>query len=157
MKITKYKDQIDGVRRITAYFKRKEFDKEGNLIHLGNGSKKGEPEYHKTIRSLFNDMDLYRSDEEEMEDFLSYLMDEVEIGEGDRGFNMPLPDSTTEYFVIFNDKIWLYLYFADEYMGMGDSSQYVRLQNIVVSEGADIEEIMEVKNWLVKGGFKMLR
>jgi len=102
-------------------------------------------------------MDLYRSDEEEMEYFLSYLMDEVEIEEGDRGFDMPLPDSTKEYFIIFDDKIWLYFYLSDEYMGMGDSSQFVKIESILVPEGTGMEDVREVKEWLIKGGFKLLR
>ena len=102
-------------------------------------------------------MDTYRSDEEEMEDFLSYLIDEVEVEEGDTGFSMPLPDSTREYMIIFNDKIWLYLYFSDEYLGMGESNQFIHIESIMIPEGTDIEEVREVKDWLIKGGFKLLR
>jgi len=157
VKVTKYKNQIDGVKRINAYFIHKELVKEGKMITLGNGSKKGEPEYHKIVRSQFYNLDLYRSDEDEMEDFLSYLSDEVEIEIGDVGFNMPLPDSSTEYIIIFNDKIWLYFYFIDEYMGMGDSSQYVKIESILVPEGCNNEDVREVRDWLVKGGFRLLR
>jgi len=157
MKVIKYKDQKDGVRRINAYFKHKELVKEGKMIPLGNGSKKDEPEYHKIYRSEFYGMDTYRSDEEEMEDFLSYLIDEVWIEEEDRGFSMPLPDSTREYFIIFDDKIWLYIHFSDEYMGMGDSEQYVKIESILVPEGCNNEDVREIRDWLVKGGFKLLR
>lgn len=152
MKAVKYKN-----KGRAAWYVLKEFVKEGKGIYLGNGSKKGEPEWHKAIRNVFSDLDLYRNGEEEMEDFLSYLMDEVEIEEGDRDFIMPLPGSTVEYFVVFNDKIWLYVYFSDEYQGMGDSEQYVKCECIVASEGADIEEIKEVKEWLIKGGFKLCK
>lgn len=153
MKVIKYKNNT----KTAIWYVHKQLDKEGKIIHLGNGSKKGEPEYHKMVRSQFYDMDLYRSDEEEMEDFLSYLMDEVEIENGDRGFDMPLPDSTIEYFIIFDDKIWIYFYFADEYMGMGDSNQFVKIESIMVPEGCNNEEVKEVRDWLVKGGFKLLR
>ena len=153
MKVTKYNNKT----KTAIWYVHKQLVNEGKIIYLGNGSKKGEPDWNKTIRSEFYNMDLYRSDEEEMEDFLSYLSDEVEIEEGDRGFDMPLPDSTREYFVIFDDKIRVYFYFADEYMGMGDSSQFVKIESILVPEGTDIEEVREVKDWLVKGGFKLLR
>jgi len=146
MKVTKYKNQIDGVKRINAYFKHKELVKEGKMISL-DGVRRNEPDYHKA----------YRSDEEEMEDFLSYLIDEVKLEEGDTGFSIPLPDSTREYILIFNDNIWLYLYFSDEYLGMGESSQFVKIESILVPEGMCIEEVREVKDWLIKGGFKMLR
>ena len=153
MKVTKYNNKT----KTAIWYVHKQLVNEGKIIYLGNGSKKGEPDWNKTIRSEFYNMDLYRSDEEEMEDFLSYLSDEVEIEEGDRGFDMPLPDSTREYFVIFDDKIRVYFYFADEYMGMGDSSQFVKIESILVPEGTDIEEVREVKDWLIKGGFKLLR
>jgi len=156
MKVIKYKDQKDGVRRINVYFKHKELVKEGKMISL-DGVRRDEPEYHKTFRSEFYGMDTYRSDEEEMEDFLSYLIDEVEVEEGDTGFSMPLPDSTREYMIIFNDKIWLYLYFSDEYLGMGESNQFIHIESIMIPEGTDIEEVREVKDWLIKGGFKLLR
>jgi len=157
MKVTKYKNQTDGVRRINAYFKHKELIKEGKMIPLGNGSKKGEPEYHKMVRSQFYHLDLYQSEEDGMEDFLSYLSDEVEILEGDSGFDIPLPDSSKEYIIIFNNKILLYFYFSDEYMGMGDSSQFVKIESILVPEGCNNEDVREVRDWLIKGGFKMLR
>ena len=153
MKITKYKNNT----KTAIWYVHKQLDKEGKIIHLGHGSKKGEPKFHKVIRNEFYDLDLYRSDEDEMEDFLCYLMDEVELGEGDYGFDMPLPDSTREDFIIFNDKIWLYIYWADEYIGMGESSQYVKVESILVPEGILMEEIREVKDWLIKGGFKLLR
>jgi len=156
MKVIKYKDQKDSVRRINAYFKHKELVKEGKMISL-DGIRRDEPEYHKIFRSEFYGMDTYRSDEEEMADFLSYLIDEVEIEEGDTGFSMPLPDSTREYIIIFNDKIWLYLYFSDEYLGMGESNQFVHIESVMITEGTDIEEVREVKHWLIKGGFKLLR
>ena len=70
---------------------------------------------------------------------------------------MPLPDSTKEYFIIFNDKIWLYIIISDEYMGGGDSSTYAHINSILVPENTPIEEVKEVRDWLVKGGFKMLR
>jgi len=156
MKVIKYKDQKDGIRRINSYFKHKELVKEGKMISF-DGIRRDEPEYHKVFRSAFYGMDTYRSDEEEMEDFLSYLVDEVEIQKGDTGFSMPLPDSTREYILIFNDKIWLYLYFSDEYLGMGESNQFVHIDSIMIPEDTDIEEVREVKDWLIKGGFKMLR
>jgi len=153
MKVIKYNNKT----KTAIWYVHKQLVNEGKIIYLGNGSKKGEPDWHKTIRNEFYNMDLYRSDEEEMEDFLSYLSDEVEIEEEDRGFDMPLPDSTREYFIIFDDKIWVYFYFADEYMGMGDFSQFVKIESILVPEGTDIEDVREVRNWLVKGGFKLLR
>jgi len=153
MKVTKYNNKT----KTAIWYVHKQLVNEGKIIYLGNGSKKGEPEYHKMVRSQFNDMDLYRSDEEEMEDFLSYLSDEVEVEEGDRGFDMPLPDSSKEYIIIFNDKIWLYFYLSDEYMGMGDSSQFVKIESILVPEGCNNEDVREVRDWLIKGGFKMLR
>jgi len=156
MKVTKYKDQKDGVRRINAYYKHKELVGECKMISL-DGIRRDEPEYHKAFRSEFYGIDTYRSDEEEMEDFISYLIDEVEIEKGDNGFDMPLPDSTREYILIFNDMIWLYLYFSDEYLGMGESNQFVHIDSIMIPEGTPVEEVREVKDWLVKGGFKLLR
>lgn len=156
MEVIKYKDQIDGVRRINAYFKHKEFVKEGKMISL-DGARKDEPEYYKMVRSQFYGMDTYRSDEDQMEDFISYLTDEVWLESGDRGFDMPLPDSTKEYLLIFNDKIWVYLYFSDEYLGMGESNQFVKIESILVPEGCNNEDVREVRDWLIKGGFKMLR
>jgi len=156
MKVTKYKDQVNGKLRINAYFKHKELVKEGKMISL-DGARKDEPEYHKMVRSQLYGMDTYRSEEDEMEDFLSYLIDEVWLESGDTGFSMPLPDSTKEYLLIFNDKIWLYLYFSDEYLGMGESNQFVHINSILVPEGCNNEDVREVRDWLVKGGFKMLK
>jgi len=152
MKVTKYKN----TKRQADWYTIKELVKEGKMISI-DGARKDEPEYHKAFRSEFYGLDTYRSGEEEMEDFLSYLTDEVWLESGDRGFDMPLPDSTKEYILVFNDTIWLYLYFSDEYMGMGESSQFVHIESILVPEGTYIEEVRKVKEWLIKGGFKMLR
>ena len=152
MKVIKYQSN----KTKATWYVREELIKEGKMILL-DSSMSNEPEYHKTYRREFKDLNLYQSGYNEMENFLCYLKNEVKLEEGDNGFSMPLPDSTTEYFILFDDKIWLYFYFTDEYIGMGDSEQYVKIDSILVPEGTPIEEVKEVKEWLIKGGFKLLR
>jgi len=150
MKITKYNGKG------AVWYKHKELDKEGKMISVSNSGRK-EPDYFKVIRREFSDLDPYRSEPEEVEDFIYYLNNEVDLEEDAYDFDMPLPDSTKEYFIIFNDKIWLYIIISDEYMGSGDSSTYAHINSILVPEDTDIEEVREIKEWLIKGGFKLLR
>ena len=150
MKITKYNGKG------AVWYKHKELDKEGKMISLSNTGRI-EPDYFKVIRREFSDLDPYRSEPEEVEDFIYYLNKEVDLEETSYDFDMPLPDSTKEYFIIFNDKIWLYIIISDEYMGGGDSSTYAHINSILVPEDTPIEEVKEVRGWLIKGGFKMLR
>ena len=157
MKVIKYKDQKDGVIRITAYFKHKEFDKENKMISIpfGDGKSKIQPEYYWIVRKEFYNLDTYLRELSEIEDFFSYMEDEVEMDENDTGFDLPLPNDSREYFLIFNDKIWVYIIVYDEYGGFGSSDSALYIPSLFVPEGTSIEEVREVRDWFVKGGFKL--
>lgn len=159
MKVTKYKSVKDGIKRITPYFKHKELDKENKMISLPYADRryKTEPDYYKDIRAIFCNLDTYLSDYIELEDFIYYLSKNVEIDDQDRGFEVPLPGSDIEYFLIFNDKIWVYFRIYDEYGGFGECDFGVCLDSILVPEGTPMEEVREVKEWLIEAGFKLMK